>query len=69
MVESFRIIDAEVGSHPFDAVEWPVVRRIIHASGDPEEAKAEIAHWFKTDELFDYETVHEQYTQAKSRKK
>lgn len=42
---------------------------IIHASGDPEEAKAEIAHWFNPDELFDYETVHEQYTQAKSRKK
>ena len=36
MAESFRIIDAEVGSHPFDAVEWQVVRRIIHASGDLE---------------------------------
>ncbi len=34
MAESFRIIDAEVGEHGFDAVEWPVVRRIIHASGD-----------------------------------
>src|SRR5437762_908797 len=36
MVESFRIIDAEIGSHPFEAVEWQVVRRIIHASGDLE---------------------------------
>jgi precorrin-8X/cobalt-precorrin-8 methylmutase len=36
MAESFRIIDAEVGTHPFDAVEWPVVQRIIHASGDVE---------------------------------
>ena len=36
MAESFRIIDTEVGSHSFDAVEWPVVRRIIHASGDLE---------------------------------
>jgi precorrin-8X/cobalt-precorrin-8 methylmutase len=39
MAESFRIIDAEVGSHPFDAVEWQVVRRIIHASGDLEFAR------------------------------
>ena len=28
------MIDAEVGPHPFDAVEWPIVQRIIHASGD-----------------------------------
>jgi precorrin-8X/cobalt-precorrin-8 methylmutase len=34
MAESFRIIDAEVGPHPFDAIEWPVVRRMIHACGD-----------------------------------
>jgi precorrin-8X/cobalt-precorrin-8 methylmutase len=32
--ESFRMIDAEVGPHPFDAVQWPIVQRIIHASGD-----------------------------------
>lgn len=36
LAESFRIIEAEVGPHPFDALEWPVVRRMIHASGDPE---------------------------------
>jgi precorrin-8X/cobalt-precorrin-8 methylmutase len=34
LAESFRIIEAEVGPHPFDAVEWPIVRRMIHASGD-----------------------------------
>src|SRR5581483_4351381 len=34
LAESFRIIDAEVGPHPFGAVEWPVVRRMIHACGD-----------------------------------
>lgn len=44
------------------------VPNIVHASGDPEEAKQEIAHWFKPDELFDYQTVHEVFTQAKSRK-
>jgi precorrin-8X/cobalt-precorrin-8 methylmutase len=32
--ESFRIIDAEVGEHHFGPLEWPVVRRMIHACGD-----------------------------------
>jgi precorrin-8X/cobalt-precorrin-8 methylmutase len=34
LTESFRIIDAEVGSHSFDADEWQVARRMIHACGD-----------------------------------
>jgi len=34
MAESFRIIEEEVGSHSFDAGQWPIVRRMIHASGD-----------------------------------
>ena len=42
---------------------------IIHASGDSDEAKLEIAHWFSESELFDYQTVHEHYTLARSRKK
>jgi nucleoside-diphosphate kinase len=41
---------------------------IVHASGDPKEAKEEISHWFSESELFDYQTVHESYTLAKSRK-
>lgn len=41
---------------------------VIHASGDSEEAKLEISHWFSQNELFDYETVHEHYTLAHSRK-
>lgn len=32
--ESFRIIDAEVGTHDWSAVEWPIVRRAIHTSAD-----------------------------------
>src|SRR5436189_5881735 len=36
LAESFRIIDGEVGPHPFDPAEWSVVRRMIHASGDLE---------------------------------
>ena len=34
LAESFRIIDAEAGAQPFDAAEWAVVRRMIHACGD-----------------------------------
>lgn len=32
--ESFRIIDEEVGPHPWGAAEWPIVRRAIHTSAD-----------------------------------
>jgi len=32
--ESFRIIEAEVGGHPWSAEEWPVVRRAIHTTAD-----------------------------------
>ncbi|GIW79877.1 MAG: precorrin-8X methylmutase [Gemmatales bacterium] len=32
--ESFRIIEQEVGQHPFNEWEWPIARRMIHASGD-----------------------------------
>ena len=38
---------------------------LIHASGDPAEAKLEIAHWFSKDEIFAYETVHDKFTQGK----
>ncbi len=38
--ESFRIIDEEVGSHRFDERQWPIVRRMIHASGDLELARS-----------------------------
>ena len=32
--KSFAIIDREAGDHGFDALTWPVVRRMIHASAD-----------------------------------
>lgn len=38
------------------------IPNLIHASGDPEEAVKEIAHWFNDDELFDYEALHEKFT-------
>ncbi|MBI2589208.1 nucleoside-diphosphate kinase [Candidatus Saccharibacteria bacterium] len=36
---------------------------LIHASGNTQEAKEEIAHWFSENELFDYKTAHEHLTQ------
>ncbi len=38
---------------------------ILHASGDPKEAKLEIDHWFSEKELFSYENVHEKFTQTR----
>jgi nucleoside-diphosphate kinase len=43
------------------------IANLIHASGDVEEAKAEIAHWFSNDELYSYKTVHEKYTLPKGK--
>lgn len=44
------------------------IANIIHASGDSEEAKEEIAHWFSESELFEYQATHEHYTQPKPKK-
>lgn len=41
------------------------IPNLIHASGDVDEARAEIAHWFTEDEMYDYETTHEKFTQTK----
>ena len=41
------------------------IANIIHASGDPEEAAQEIAHWFSEAEIFDYQTLHEKFTQPR----
>lgn len=43
------------------------VMNIIHASGDVNEAKQEIAHWFSESEIFDYSVAHEHLTQAKKK--
>lgn len=31
---SMQMIDDEVGSHPYNEKEWPIVRRIIHSTAD-----------------------------------
>jgi nucleoside-diphosphate kinase len=36
---------------------------LVHASADADEAKAEIEHWFKPEELFEYKTAHQHLTQ------
>jgi nucleoside-diphosphate kinase len=38
------------------------IPNLIHASDDASEAKQEIAHWFKDDEIFEYESVHDKFT-------
>jgi nucleoside-diphosphate kinase len=38
------------------------IPNLIHASGDPKEAKQEISHWFADSELYSYELVHEKFT-------
>jgi precorrin-8X/cobalt-precorrin-8 methylmutase len=38
--ESFRIIEAEVGPHPWSSAEWPVVQRAIHTSADFDYARS-----------------------------
>jgi precorrin-8X/cobalt-precorrin-8 methylmutase len=37
--ESLAIIDREAGAHGFGAREWPIVRRVIHATADFEFAR------------------------------
>jgi len=56
---SFAHADAEDAGIP----------NLMHASGDPAEAEAEIAHWFSPNELFNYETAHEKFTQTKKHHK
>lgn len=38
------------------------VPNLIHASGDPDEAKQEIKHWFKSSEIYKYSSTHEHFT-------
>lgn len=38
------------------------IKNLIHASGDLEDAKKEVALWFKNEELHKYNCVHEKHT-------
>jgi len=37
--QSMQIIDNEIGTHQYNELEWPIVRRIIHATADFDFAK------------------------------
>ena len=43
------------------------VPNVLHASADADEAEKEIAHWFKPEELVDYDNSHAHFTQPKSK--
>jgi nucleoside-diphosphate kinase len=38
------------------------IPNLIHASGDKDDAKKEIPHWFSEDELYDYSVLNEKFT-------
>lgn len=42
------------------------IPNVIHASGNAEEAEAEVKHWFSESELFDYSAAHEHLTHPKN---
>lgn len=42
------------------------VPNVLHASADADEAAKEVAHWFKEEELVDYDNVHARFTQPKA---
>ncbi len=39
------------------------VSNVVHASADADEATKEISHWFAEEEMYEYEAVHEKFTQ------
>ena len=43
------------------------IPNLIHASGDTNDAELEIAHWFSGNEIFNYKTASEKFTQLKGR--
>ncbi|MEI6553485.1 MAG: nucleoside-diphosphate kinase [bacterium] len=50
VLDSYEMADAQNRS----------VRNVIHASGTIDEAQSEIAQWFKSNEIVEYEAIHEQ---------
>lgn len=43
-VKSFEMIDEEIGEHPFTEEQYPIVRRVIHASADFELGRSMLFH-------------------------
>jgi nucleoside-diphosphate kinase len=51
---------AHVNFQHADKVE-KAIRNLVHASGNKEEAKAELKLWFKDNEMHSYESVHDKH--------
>lgn len=56
------------GDHSDDSAikanaEKRAIKNLVHASGDKEEAEFEIDLWFRPNELFNYKTAHDHFTQ------
>ena len=63
-------IDADPGTingdHSFDSSSLAnpaqrSIRNLVHASGNKEEAELEIGIWFKQDEIYDYDSIHQKF--------
>ncbi|MFA6315199.1 MAG: nucleoside-diphosphate kinase [Candidatus Paceibacterota bacterium] len=52
--------DFVIDSYRMSDVDGRAVRNLVHASGSVKEANDEIAHWFKKEEVFNYNAVVEQ---------
>jgi nucleoside-diphosphate kinase len=52
--------DYALDSYSMSDADGRAVRNIVHASGSVKEAKDEIAHWFKKEEVFDYNLLVDQ---------
>ena len=49
-------------SKAYTEAQHKAVANLVHASGDPDEAKYEVDLWFDESELFEYETLAERFT-------
>jgi len=52
--------DFVLDSYQMSDADGRVIRNLVHASGSAEEAKMEIAHWFKPEEITNYKLLQEQ---------
>lgn len=52
--------DYVLDSYQLSDTDGRAVRNLIHASGSPEEAKMEIKHWFKKEDLVNYRLIGEE---------
>lgn len=57
--------DYVLDSYQMADTDGRAVRNLIHASGSPEEAEAEIKHWFKPEEIIDYRLQQENIIYSK----